>query len=125
MPANHGKPPRKLAACLISGLILLLATAVRAAGELVSSLQPALIADFRQCAWRKLIEAIQHFGHQLSKRLERIVAFNQDNDSQRKCAEVLLILEILIGCEKYVELDGGSAKKRSIVQAGPTTLGHG
>ena len=71
----------KLPACLITGPILLIWKLLpELARKLAIPLQPALIADFHQCARRNLTKAIQHLGHQLSKRLKSIVACDQDND---------------------------------------------
>ena len=54
--------------------------------------------------------------------MEPVIGRNQDNDGQRQYAEVFLLLDILTRCQRYVELDNGSAQECSILQAGPMIL---
>ena len=52
-------------------------------------------------------EAVQHVRYQRLERLECVVVRDQDDDGQRQSTKILLVLEVLIGGQEYIEVVGG------------------
>ena len=50
---------------------------------------------------------------------------SQDHDSDFMALEILLVLEILIGGDKDIEVRGGTAEQFPVLQAHPTAIKYG
>ena len=73
-----------------------------------------LVPNAHQCAWLKALQAHQNRRHQGLQRFESVIVRNQDDDGHRQRAKILLVLEILIGCEKHVELRSSGTQEFAI-----------
>ncbi len=58
----------------------------------------------QKCLRLKSIEATDEFLGRCKQRLKSIVSCHQDSDSQWQGAKILLVLQVLVGSDKDVEL---------------------
>ena len=66
--------------------------------------------------------AASRLRNQRTKRFETTIPGDEHDDSDRQLRKVLLVLEVLIAGDQYVEVGGGSAEQLTVLQTRPALL---
>ena len=64
-------------------------------------------------------------GHKGTQGFDSVVVSNENRDGERKLAEVLLMLEVLVDRDEYIELCHGLLEQLAIADACPDHLWNG
>ena len=64
-------------------------------------------------------------GHKGFQGFDSVVVSNENRDGERKLAEVLLMLEVLVDRDEYIELCHGLSEQLAIADACPAHLWNG
>jgi len=73
----------------------------------------------------KSSELRKQFGNQRPQIFDSVRSCDEHRHRERQGTEILLILEILVCCDKNVELACGKAEKLAVLNCRPTHFGNG